>query len=129
MQNKLVNGAPANYRLGYPATIVSDATHGYVARYEVRTGDKASSSDSGERSEVAAGFNTGGGEGDLRRYSFSTKFDPSFPKTWTSAAWGVTNQWHAEDSLGASPPVAFGYEGPNVGNWQLIVRPTPSSMR
>lgn len=108
----------------YPATIVNDPAKGKVARFEVRQGDVVAS---GERSEVRGAESlTGGGEGDVRWYAFSTKFDSSFYTTWSKGDWAATNQWHAEDFINGyvSPPIAFGYSGwtGNMGAWELMIK-------
>jgi hypothetical protein len=110
----------------YPAMIVTDPAKGKVARYEVHQGDVVAS---GERSEVRGSEKvTGGGEGDVRWFSFSTKFDSSFYTTWGKGEWGATNQWHAEDFIDGnhSPPIAFGYSGwgGHVGSWELNIKST-----
>jgi hypothetical protein len=125
LQNKGINARPSGWPAtgNYPAQIVEDPERGYVARYEVRAGDRTSFDASNvNRSEVqASGGTTGGGEGDLRWYSFSVKFDPTFPTN--SGGWGVlTNQWHGNASSGA-PPVAWYAVG---DKWQLTANPQSS---
>lgn len=120
VQTKYYNSSGANYQPAYPATIVSDAQKGNVARFEVRSGDVPSFG-GGERSEVqSAGSQTGGGEGQIRWYQFSTRFDPSFPQNHRDLGWGVTNQWHANASTG-SPPVAWVVNARN-GYWSLFIQ-------
>jgi Polysaccharide lyase len=119
MQNKSRNASPSGWSASgnYSAQIVEDPERGFVARYEVRQGDRASFDPSTvNRSEVqSSGITSGGGEGDLRSFSFSVKFDPTFSED--TGGWGVlTNQWHANASTGA-PPVAFYANG---DKWQLI---------
>jgi hypothetical protein len=118
VQNKDYNGDSAGYRnWGYPASIVTDSGRGYVARYELRSGDLVGPT---ERSEVAGDeANTGGTEGQIRWYQFSTKFDATFPQNHASLGWGVTNQWKGSSSP-ASPPIAWTVNGQN-GNWSLMI--------
>lgn len=105
----------------YSATIVRDDTRGMAARFEVRAGDVLSPSlGGGERSEVMAGNETGGTEGEIRWYQSSTKFDPSFPQNHADLGWGFTNQfWGA---TGAGPPVGWSV-GERNGYWSLVVQP------
>ncbi len=124
LQNRLVNAPPSGWPAtgNYPAQIVYDPERGYVARFEVRPGDRPSFDPSSvDRSEVGAlGGTTGGGEGDLRWYSFSVKFDPTFPED--TARWGVlTNQRHS--NAPGAPPVAWYAVG---DKWQLIASPQSS---
>lgn len=128
IQNKYINSPPENYSPDYPARIIDDPVKGKVARYEVRTGDIPDFG-GGERSEVSSNWETGGAEGDVRFYSFSTMFDKTFANSWSSVTWAVTNQWHAENHLDISPPIAFGYDGwsGNIGNWQLSVNTGPTT--
>ncbi len=125
IQNKSLNAPPSGWPAtgNYSAQIVEDPERGYVARYEVRQGDRPSFDASNvNRSEVqSSGRTSGGGEGDLRWYSFSVKFDPTFPDD--TGGWGVlTNQWHANASSGA-PPVAWYAVG---DKWQLTANPQSS---
>jgi hypothetical protein len=87
VQNKDYNGDSAGYRnWGYPASIVTDSGRGYSARYELRSDDFVGPI---ERSEVAGGSaTTGGTEGQIRWYRFSTKFDATFPQNHASLGWG-----------------------------------------
>jgi hypothetical protein len=125
LQNKSLNAPSSRWPStgNYPAQIVEDPERGYVARYEVRPGDRPSFDASNvNRSEVqASGGTTGGGEGDLRWYSFSVKFDPTFPED--TGRWGVlTNQWHT-DRLQGAPPLAWYAVG---DKWQLTANPQSS---
>ena len=125
IQNKDINAPSSGWPAAgnYSAQIVEDPERGYVARFELRSGDRPSFDASNvDRSEVnALEGTTGGGEGDLRWYSFSVKFDPTFPED--TGGWGVlTNQWHADVSV-AAPPVAFYAVG---DKWQLIASPQSS---
>ena len=118
VQTKSYNGSGADYTPGYPASIVSDA-RGDVARFEVRKGDVPSFG-GGERAEVQGdASSTGGSEGDVRWYSFSTKFDSSFPQNHADLGWGVTNQWHPDSDVG-SPPVSWTV-GMRNGFWSLTI--------
>lgn len=125
VQTKSYNGKASGWPgTTYPATIVTDAVKGKVARFEVHQGDVVAS---GERSEVRGAESlTGGGEGDERWFAFSTKFDSSFKTSSGNGEWGATNQWHAEDSIDGnhSPPIAFGYTGwgGHVGSWELNIK-------
>ena len=71
---------------------------GHAARFEVRSGDNPIGY--GDRAEVQA--STGESEGKERWYSWSTKFDMSFPRY---GAWQVVSQWHA--NAAGSPPISF----------------------
>jgi hypothetical protein len=84
----------------YSLTVQSDDVRegGYAARFEVRNGDNPIGY--GDRAEVQA--STGESEGKDRWYSWSTKFDASFP-SYTN--WQVVSQWHAEAD--GSPPIGF----------------------
>jgi hypothetical protein len=84
---------------------------GYAARFEVRNGDNPIGY--GDRAEVQA--STGESEGKERWYSWSTKFDATFP-SYTN--WQVVSQWHANadgpprsrstpwEATSCSPPTA-----------------------
>jgi hypothetical protein len=118
VQTKSYNGSGADYTPGYPAAIVRDVK-GDVARFEVRKGDVPSFG-GGERSEVQGdASSTGGAEGEVRWYRFSTKFDSSFPQNHADLGWGVTNQWHPDSDVG-SPPVSWTV-GMRNGYWSLTV--------
>ena len=118
VQNKDYNGPSADYRnWGYPASIVTDSGRGYVARYELRSGDLVGDT---QRSEVEGDVaNTGGAEGQIRWYRFSTKFDATFPQDHANLGWGLTNQWHGGGSNSA-PPIAWYVDRLN-GNWSLAI--------
>ncbi|OUS92453.1 hypothetical protein CA951_28595 [Rhodococcus sp. NCIMB 12038] len=118
VQNKSYNGPGTGYVPTYSASIVPDATYGQAARFEVRGGD-APSFGGGERSEVAAGNETGGFEGQARWYQFATKFDSTFPQNHAGLGWGLTNQWHQDVSIG-SPPIGW-YVSERNGYWSLVV--------
>ncbi len=118
VQTKSYNGSGADYTPGYPAAIVRDPM-GDVARFEVRKGDVPPFG-GGERAEVQGDTSaTGGAEGEVRWYRFSTKFDPSFPRNHADLGWGVTNQWHPDSDVG-SPPVSWTV-GMRNGYWSLTV--------
>ncbi|MFC9554370.1 polysaccharide lyase [Rhodococcus sp. NPDC056960] len=119
VQTKDYNGPGTGYVPSYSASIVPDPTYGRSARFEVRSGDVPSFG-GGERSEVAAGNDTGGFEGQTRWYRFSTKFDPAFPQNHATLGWGLTNQWHQDVGVG-SPPVAWSV-GQRDGYWSLVVQ-------
>ncbi len=107
------------YQPTYPATIVDDPVKGKVARYEVRSGD---GTDGKEASQVTAtSAQTGGTEGQIRWYAFSTKFDPTFPMNHASLGWGLTNQWHEGADMGGSPPFGMYVDQLN-GNWSLTIQ-------
>jgi hypothetical protein len=118
VQNKDYNGDSAGYRnWGYPASIVTDSGRGHVARYELRSGDLVGDT---ERSEVEGEeATTGGAEGQIRWYQFSTKFDATFPQNHASLGWGVTNQWHSHGS-NFSPPIEWVVNQLN-GHWSLMI--------
>ena len=60
----------------YAASIVADPAKGHAARFEVRSGDGAHGKESSQVTATSA--QTGGTEGQIRWYAFSTKFDPTF---------------------------------------------------
>ncbi|OKH69928.1 hypothetical protein EB72_26750 [Mycobacterium sp. SWH-M1] len=119
VQNKSYNGPGADYRPTYSATVVSDPVKGRAARFEVRAGDWPGFA-GGERSDVGSDQNqTGGTEGQVRWYRFSTMFDPTFPQNHADLGWGVTNGWHPDSSVGSA-----GFEwgvGARNGFWSLVV--------
>jgi hypothetical protein len=118
VQTKAYNGPGTDYPPDYSASIVSDPVKGNAARFEVRSGDRPEFG-GGERAEVqSTPDETGGVEGDVRWYAFSTKFDPSFSRNHADLGWGLTNQWHA-DAPG-SPPVGW-YVDQRNGFWSLVV--------
>lgn len=104
----------------YPATIVKDADKGNAARYEVRKGDFVGSTESSQVTTTAVA--TGGMEGQTTWYSFSARFDASFPKNHATLGWGVTNQWHEGSNEGGSPPVSMNV-GMRNGYWSLGIVP------
>lgn len=113
--NSTGSGWPATG--SYQAQIVSDAVKGTAARYEVRSGDWPGFA-TGERSEVqGSAAATGGAEGDIRWYAFSTKFDASYPNS--HGAWAITNQWHPNGPN--SGPVLYWESGWTDGIWSLVV--------
>lgn len=114
-------GPGADYRQTRSATIINDSRRGFAARFEVRSGDVlAPDKGGGERSEVMAGNEAGGTEGEIKWYQFSTKFDPAFPQNHAELGFGITNQfWGAK---GASPPLAWSV-GERNGFWSLVVNP------
>ena len=118
VQNRGFNGPGVEYVPTYSATVVNDPVKGKAARFEVRSGDWPGFA-SGERSEVASTPNQSGGtEGQMRWYEFSTMFDPSFPQNHADLGWGVTNQWHPDANT------APGFEwsvGTKNGYWSLVV--------
>ena len=118
VQNKDYNSDAAGYtNWGYPASIVTDPGRGYVARYEIRSGDLLGPT---ERSEVAGDeATTGGTEGQIRWYRFSTKFDATFPQNHASLGWGLTNQWHGHGGL-TIPSIEWDVHQLN-GNWSLVI--------
>ncbi|MGP4056540.1 polysaccharide lyase [Mycobacterium sp. 4D054] len=119
VQNRDYNGPGARYVPSYPATVVNDPVKGKAARFEVRSGDWSGFA-AGERSDVgSSASDTGGREGQVRWYAFSTMFDPSFPKNHADLGWGVTNGWHPNSSRGSA-----GFEwsvGTRNGYWSLDV--------
>ena len=118
VQNRAYNGSGKDYVPSYPATIVQDMAKGNVARFEVRAGD-APSLGGVDRSEVQAdAATTGGTEGQVRWYRFSTKFDPTFPQNHADLGWAVTNQWHPDGP--GSPPVSWSPAMKN-GYWSLTI--------
>jgi YVTN family beta-propeller protein/VCBS repeat-containing protein len=118
VQNRFYAGPGTGYTPTYSASIVNDATYGTAARFEVRSGDVPYFG-GGERSEVYAGTDTGGTEGQIRWYEFSTKFDPSFPMNHADLGWGLVNQWHADD-LVSTPSIGW-YVDKRNGYWSLTI--------
>ena len=114
-------GVGVHYVPSYSATVVDDPVKGKAARFEVRSGDWPGFA-TGERSDVgSSASDTGGTEGQVRWYEFSTMFDPSFPQNHADLGWGVTNDWHPDSSIGSA-----GFEwgvGAKNGYWSLIVNP------
>jgi hypothetical protein len=107
------------YQPAYPAAVVPDPVKGLAARYEVRSGDVT---DGKEASQVtASAADTGGTEGQIRWYAFSTKFDPTFPMDHASLGWGLTNQWHEGSDMDGSPPFGMYVDQLN-GNWSLTIQ-------
>ena len=119
VQNRGYNGPGAGYVPSYSATVVHDPVKNIAARFEVRSGDWPGFA-SGERSDVGAVANdTGGTEGQIRWYEFSTMFDPSFPQNHADLGWGVTNGWHPDSSTGSA---ALEWSvGTKNGYWSLVV--------
>ena len=119
VQNRGFNGAGADYVPSYSATVVNDPVKGKAARFEVRSGDWPGFA-GGERSDVGSTpSETGGTEGQMRWYEFSTMFDPSFPQNSADLGWAVTNGWHPDTSAGSA---AFGWSvGTKNGAWSLVV--------
>lgn len=119
VQNRSYNGPGAGYVPTYSALVVDDPVKGKAARFEVRAGDWPGFA-GGERSDVGSNpGDTGGNEGQMRWYEFSTMFDPSFPQNHADLGWGVTNGWHPDSSTGSA-----GFEwsvGTRNGFWSLIV--------
>jgi hypothetical protein len=118
VQNKGFNGQGSGYVPTYSASVIQDPVKGNVGRFEVRAGDVPPFG-GGERSEVQSGTNTGGTEGQVRWYAFSTKFDPTFPQNHADLGWALTNQWHADSNTG-SPPVGW-YVDVKNGYWSLVI--------
>jgi hypothetical protein len=108
----------AGYPQAYPAIIINDPIKGKAARYEVRGGDLMGTTESSQVTASAA--DTGGTEGQIRWYAFSTKFDPTFPMNHASLGWGLTNQWHEGSNLGGSPPFGM-YVDQRDGYWSLTI--------
>jgi hypothetical protein len=119
VQNRGYNGSGVDYVPSYSATVVDDPVKGKAARFEVRSGDWPGFA-GGERSEVASTpSDTGGTEGQMRWYEFSTMFDPSFPQNHADLGFGVTNDWHPDTSVGSAP---FDWDvGSRNGYWSLVV--------
>lgn len=121
VQNKDYNGVGSGYTpSSYAAVVQADPTYGQCARIELRNGDIALGG-TDELAEVrGTTAQTGGLEGDIRWYEFATKFDAAFPPNHASSGfWGVTNQWHHTNPLGA-PPIGW-YVDRVDGQWSLVV--------
>jgi Polysaccharide lyase len=117
VQNHDYNGDAAGYtNWGYPASIITEPGRGYVARYELRSGDLMGPT---ERSEVEGDDASGGAEGQIRWYRFSTKFDATFPQNHASLGFGLTNQWHGR-GRGTPPPILWVVNALD-GNWSLRI--------
>jgi Polysaccharide lyase len=120
VQHPGYNGSGVDYvQWSYSATVVNDPVKGKAARFEVRSGDWPGFA-SGERSDVGSTpSDTGGTEGQMLWYEFSTMFDPSFPQNHADLGWGATNGWHPDTPAGAAP---FEWSvGTRNGYWSLIV--------
>lgn len=109
----------SGYTPDYPATIVDDPVKGKAARFEVRSGDRVGKTESSQ--VTATSDTTGGTEGQVRWYAFSTKFDPTFPMDHASLGWGLTNQWHDDANTDGSPPFGF-YVDQQNGHWSLTIQ-------
>lgn len=121
VQNRGYYGPGGHYVESYSASIVPDDIYGFAARFELRAGDVLKTPRAGgERSEVMAGDDALGSDGEVAWYRFSTMFDTEFPQNHADLGWGTTNQfWGAS---GASPPLAWSV-GERNGHWSLIVHP------
>lgn len=122
IQAKNYNGSACAYAPTYSASVVADLAKGKAGRFEVRDGDVPPFG-GGERSEVSSGSTsttTMGTEGQIRWYSFSTKFDVNFPLNHKDLGWGTTNQWHAPSDC-CSPPVEWGPSNSANGMWSLVL--------
>jgi Polysaccharide lyase len=109
----------SGYIPAYPATIVDDPVKGKAARFEVRSGDLVGKTESSQVTGTAA--DTGGTEGEIRWYAFSTMFDPTFPMDHADLGWGLTNQWHEGSNQDGSPPFGF-YLDQLDGYWSLVIQ-------
>jgi hypothetical protein len=117
VENRGYHGDGIHYVPSYSATVVDDPAKGKAARFELRSGDLVGDT---ERSEVSAMSDaTGGTEGQIRWYAFSTKFDSTFPMDHATLGWGLTNQWHSD--LGGSPPFGMYVDQVN-GDWSLTIQ-------
>ena len=117
VQNRGYNGPGRDFVPNSAASLVEDDSRGTVARFEVRPGDP--NEHGTERSEVVGGPETGGAEGQVMWYQFSTKFDPSFPQNHADLGQGITNQFWGV--TGAGPPLAWSV-GKRNGYWSLQVQ-------
>ena len=117
VQNVSYLGGPGvDYVPTYSATVVDDPVKGKAARFEVRKGDTPAGQPSGERSEVGESTDTTMTPAETTRwYALSIKFDPTFPTNHTELGWGVTNQWHSNQTVVGSPTIQFGWTGPGTG--------------
>jgi hypothetical protein len=70
-----------------------------------------------ESMTVTPGTNTGGTEGQVRWYAFSTKFDPTFPQNHADLGWALTNQWHADSNTGSPPSAGTWTSRTAIGPW------------
>jgi hypothetical protein len=110
----------AEYVPAYPATVVADPIKGKAARYEVRKGDFVGKTESSQVTTTIPA--TGGEEGRTTWYSFSARFDPSFPQNHAAVGWGITHQWHEGADEGGSPPISMSV-GTRNGFWSLAITP------
>lgn len=79
VQNRGYYGPGDDYVESYSATIVPDDIYGFAARFELRAGDVLKTPPAGgERSEVMAGDDALGSDGEVAWYRFSTMFDAEF---------------------------------------------------
>jgi hypothetical protein len=118
VDNRGYRGDGVHYVPTYSATVVDDPAKGKAARFDVRSGDLVGSTESSQVTATSA--DTGGTEGQIRWYAFSTKFDPTFPMNHASLGWGLTNQWHEGSNLGGSPPFGM-YVDQRDGYWSLTI--------
>lgn len=117
VQNKFYNGPGDRFTGNRAATIVNDPAKGPAVRFEVREGDWPGFA-SGERSDMGASKASGGTEGQMRWYQWSTKFEPGFP-SGTQYGWAATNGFHPDSSRGSS---TFEFStGTSAGNWTVDV--------
>lgn len=101
VHNKFTTGTGSSYDAlppSYPATIVSDPTYTWCARFEARQGDRPSFDGSNPvaRTEVSTNEAQAGGhvQNSIVWYDVNIKFDPSFPNNAASLGWTVVSQWH-----------------------------------
>ncbi|WP_418602704.1 heparin lyase I family protein [Mycolicibacterium sp. SCSIO 43805] len=113
----------ASYEQEYPATVVDDPVKGKAARYEVRQRDFVGTTESAQVTTTIS--DTGGHEGQTTWYTFSARFDESFPQNHGTLGWGVTNQWHDGANEGGSPPISMNV-GMRNGHWSLGIVPQNS---
>ena len=100
VHNKFTTGSGSSYDAlppSYPATIVSDPTYTWCARFEARQGDHPSfDGTTVARTEVSTDEAQAGGhvQNSVVWYDMNIKFDPSFPVNAASLGWTVLAQWH-----------------------------------
>lgn len=114
----------------YPAaTISEDKDCGYIARYELRTGDRPDwDSVSVDRSETFGKALSAALVGDTTWYAMSIKFAADFPTDHQALGSGIVTQFHDHPSALSSPVLALGWALPGTtgfrsGYWYLRHNP------
>lgn len=120
VQNRDYNGPARDFHSNEYARIVDDDIFGKAARFEIQPGEPTENGK--ERSEVASGYETGGPDGQVMWYQFSTKFDPTFPLNHADLGMAITNQFWGAAYPGT--PIVWS-AGSRNGYWTLAVLKRP----